>query len=534
MEVKTQVYIIAPFLCEEGGNKEFKSRENLGISYLTSYLKSKNLATKMINAHDRCWDNEKVISYLLKEPKAKVYGISCTSQRLYPYAKDLTIKIRAAFPNAHITMGGIFPSMEFDKILDDLPELDTITVGEGEIPLHKLCKAVINNNIEEFTEISSLVYRKGNKIIYNPVDDVRNYDGRPFPEREKINFDKYEEKFLRLLGGRGCYGRCSFCSTIKCYDYLHQNKGKVYRDPNDIISEIKLLIKNTGIYSFSFYDDIFYDRSKRGKAWVHKLCNLIKENKLNIDFNIKMRCDDIFEDEIKVLKEAGLTTVFLGVESGVQRILDEMNKGITVETNINAIKVLRKYKIRIVYGFMGIVPTMSFEELQENLNFLISIGGYTERNLYNKLNLYSGCEYNNILEKKGLLIKQNNFWERNNYKYFDERVELYSDVVDILKSKLKETKVKLNRIKLYSLNENQYKLNYLNIENKYTLWWKDILLLLIDEIKCKNILTPQLTYSINDSIEEIISYIDREYSKVSDSINVIDISEMDKEVDGEM
>lgn len=529
--MKTQVCIIAPFLCEEGGNKEFKSRENLGIAYLTSYLLSKNISTKMINAHDKCWNNEEVISNLLNDSEAKVYGISCTSQRLYPYAKDLVKRIRKVYPKSHITMGGIFPSMEFDKILVDIPELDTITVGEGEIPLYELCNAVINNSLEEFKTISSLVYRRGKEIIYNPVENVRNYDGRPFPVREKINFDKYEEKFLRLLGGRGCYGKCSFCSTIKCYDYLQQNKGKVYRDPEDIVSEIKSLIESTGIHSFSFYDDIFYDRSKRGKEWVHKLCDLIKENDLNIDFNIKMRCDDIFEEEIKALKNAGLTTIFLGVESGVQRILDEMNKGITVETNIKAINMLRKYNIKIVYGFMGIVPTMTFAELEENLKFIINMGGYTERNLYNKLNLYSGCEYNDILERKGLLIKQKNFWERNNYRYFDEQVELYSDIVDTLKSKLKDTKVKLNRIKLYSLNEPAYLKHYADIERKYISWWKDCLLLLINEIKYKNIIIPELSEALVNNVEVIIDFINIEYIKISNCISNADISEMDKEVD---
>lgn len=467
-----EIITIAPFLKEEGGSKEFKSRENLGIAYLTSYLQSEGYRADMLNAHDKEMDNYAVMNWLASRKTYKIIGVSCTSQRLYPYVRELIRMCRKQYPDTLIVTGGIFPTMEYKKIMADLPELDLVMLGEGEVAYAAIANWFINGK-DRLEEIAGIVYRTHNGIVVNDIVPVKNYDGRPFPMREKIDFNKYEEKFLRLLGGRGCYGRCAFCSTIKCLNELNINRGKVYRDVNDIVNEIEQLIDETGIHSFSFYDDIFYDRSRRGIAWIHAFVETIKEHKLNIEFNIKMRTTDITETEIKGLSEVGLTTVFLGVESGIQRILDEMKKDATVEDSINAVNILRRYNVEIVYGYMGIIATMSFKELKENLDFIINLGGYTERNLYNRLNLYSGCEYNAILEKEGLLIKSEEFWLRNNYTYKDKRVGYYSDCIDEIKKELKPYKMMLNRVKLLSLNNKEIK--FKQIEADYTDNWVKIL-----------------------------------------------------------
>lgn len=522
-----KIITIAPFLKEEGGNKEFKSRENLGIAYLTSYLKNKGYDADMLNAHDKEWNNKEIMSYLKDRSEYKIIGVSCTSQRLYPYVRELIKMCRKEYPDSYIVTGGIFPTMEYRNVMEDLPELDLIMLGEGEVAYAAIADWYIHGT-GSLEEIHGIVYRNKNDVVVNDIMPVKNYDGRPFPIREKIDFNKYEEKFLRLLGGRGCYGRCAFCSTIKCLNEFNINRGKVYRDVEDIVEEIEYLIKETGIHSFSFYDDIFYDRSKKGLEWINELVALLKERKLNIDFNIKMRTTDITDLEIKGLSEVGLTTVFLGVESGIQRILDEMRKDATVEDSIKAVNILRKYNVKIVYGYMGIIPTMSFEELKENLDFIVDLGGYTERNLYNKLNLYSGCEYNEILENEGLLIKSNNFWSRNNYTFKDKRVEYYSECVDEIKQELKHYKVMINRIKMLWLNNSDIEFD--KIEGRYISDWVVLLYKTIDYIKglCDKELDCFCTESLFETLKETLSSMKGYVQKYYD-LYCMDLSQNEKE-----
>ena len=525
-----RIAIIAPYLKEEGGNKEFKSRENLGIAYLTAFLKSKGYVTDMINAHDKCWDNETVIKYIY-DNEYDMIGVSCTSQRLYPDAKDLVIKLREKYPKVHIVMGGIFPSMEFKNIINDLPQLDTIIVGEGEYPIFQLAEVVCNNG-RGFDQVGGLVYRTNNGIVCNPAIKNRNLSDLPFPEREQIDFGRYEEKFLRLLGGRGCYGSCAFCSTLKCYGETGKNTGKIYRDAKNVVDEMEKLIDEFNIYSFSFYDDIFFERSKRGRDWVEKFVDEVKKRALKIDFVVKMRVDDILEKEISLLKEIGLKTVFLGVESGVKRILEEMKKGATVQDNVEAVRVLRKYDVGVVYGYMGIIPTMGYSELKENFEFLINLGGYTERNLYNKLNLYTGCEYNEILDKQGLLLRKKNFWERNNYKFKDPKVELFSKIVDKVKKQLKPSKVLLNRIKLFYINNDQLE-KFTVYDEENTNKWVKIIKIIFNTIDDGFINSPddELPRTLISEINYLDTYINNIYLDIQKHLSVSSCNEMDAELE---
>lgn len=302
----------------------------------------------------------------------------------------------------------------------------------------------------------------------------------PFPVRNAEDLKNVDPKFLYIIAGRGCYGKCSFCSSQICFNYQY----KIYRDPKDIVNEIEELVNTFKITYFRFQDDIFFDRSINSKKWVNNFINEIKNRKLNITFRIYLRTNDVDDEIIKKLKGVGLIEVFLGIETGIDRILKEMNKKAIVSDSYKAISILEDNDIDIEIGFITIVPTMSFEELKENYNFLFRIGHYEESNIHNRLNVFTGCEYVEILAKQNLLIPKENFWDRQEYKFIDKRVELFHNNLQKIKEYADKVKKKLVIYKKSLISEDLINDNSIdNIELKYLKLWEEVIYVLIEQIE---------------------------------------------------
>jgi radical SAM superfamily enzyme YgiQ (UPF0313 family) len=189
-----------------------------------------------------------------------------------------------------------------------------------------------------------------------------------------------------------------------------------------------------GIKHIWFNDEIFYDHSRTGMLWLESFILKVRNSRFSFTFNIELRPNDIVNSEIEALKDIGLTTVFTGIESGIQRILNEMRKDTTVDINNKALEILRNNAIRTEMGWISFVPTMTYEELLENYEYLFKCACYTEENIYNKFNLYSGSYYEQILGRQNLLLARKKFYDRFAYLYIDAKVESFVRAVDLVRS----------------------------------------------------------------------------------------------------
>ncbi len=166
----------------------------------------------------------------------------------------------------------------------------------------------------------------------------------------------------------------------------------------------------------------------------------------SIIFRIQLRVDDVAEAEIAALRAVGLREVFIGIESGVPRLLREMRKEVSLADTLRSLRVLRAFPIDLHLLCISIIPTMSYEELKEHYEFLWSIGGYSEPNLYNKLNIYNRCEYEDILAAEGLLRPKSAFWERYSYSFKDPRVGLFDSLITTIRDRMLPSKLQLNKV----------------------------------------------------------------------------------------
>lgn len=456
MKLKDEMHVllVATNFKEKWNKLDLSCKENLAILSLSSFLKSKGIKVTAVNAQLDQMTNEEILEKY-KSIKFDLIAVSCSPQKLYEESKDFIFKARRQYRDAYIVMGGIFATLSYKEILQDILEIDAISLGEGEFSLLGICDALCMGQ-NDMSGIHGLAYRGRDGIVVNDPERILNLDQLPFPERNPMGFGHANGITAYVIAGKGCYGNCSYCSIQSCFNY-HR---RICRGAKNVVDEIQMLLKEYGVTHIQFHDDIFFDYSKKSQAWLDDFVEEIERRKLKFSFRIYLRPNDIRKMDIERLKKIGLQTVFIGAESGVQRILNEMNKHITPEEIVNSIDILKECGVEVHLGFITLIPTMSFEELEENYNFLYNLGVEVcnDANLHNRLNIYNGCEYEKILDEYGLLKEKKNFWDIHSYRFIDPLVQKYHDELQKVKEYARNTKVLENElVKQYGMNTKKAK-----------------------------------------------------------------------------
>lgn len=205
---------------------------------------------------------------------------------------------------------------------------DFIIKGEAELTLKELLDAISNNS--GFNNIKGLAFFEEDKLIRTaPREILKDLDSLPLPAWDLIDIENYKTAWKKSTGyfslniytTRGCPFKCNWCAKP-----IYGNRYNA-RSPESVVKEIKLLKENYSIEHIWFCDDIFGLKPE----WIKKFSELMRENNLIIPFKIQCRVDLLLEEEnIKHLFAAGCDEVWVGAESGSQKILDAMDKGITV------------------------------------------------------------------------------------------------------------------------------------------------------------------------------------------------------------
>lgn len=241
----------------------------------------------------------------------------------------------------------------FEKYLS--AGVDYVIKGEGEDTLRELLLALQNRKSVE--SIQGLVYRQNEKTISTPSRAViRNLDDLPMAGWDLIDLDPYKKIWLKhhgyfslnLATTRGCPYKCNWCAKP-----LYGNRYNS-RSPEKVIQEIEYLIKNFQPDHFWMSDDIFGLKP----GWVNRFAELVKASNLKFKYKIQSRVDLLLEkDTVEALAASGAETVWVGAESGSQKILDAMDKGTTINQIEQASLLLKKNKIRVAFflqfGYLG-------------------------------------------------------------------------------------------------------------------------------------------------------------------------------------
>ena len=238
---------------------------------------------------------------------------------------------------------------------------DYILAGEAEMTLAELLAALTDRTQNSPERVGGVVSSKNLKDSPQPRALLRDLDLLPFPAWELVDLSKYRDKWLQCHGyysvnmvtTRGCPYHCNWCAKPIYGQRYHS------RSPENVVAELKWLKKHVRPDHIWFADDIF--GLKRG--WVERFSELVCRENLQTPFKCLLRTDLVNDCIAQLLKSAGCQTVWMGAESGSQKILDVMEKGATVEDTYRATRELRQVGIQVGYFLQFGYPGEEWEDI---------------------------------------------------------------------------------------------------------------------------------------------------------------------------
>lgn len=398
----------------------YENLENLGLRSMISFLHSKNYTAELV-AFQPGRKNE--ILKALRKKSPAIVGFSLIFQYTLQEFNELVKYLRKNSIHSHFTAGGHFPSIEPALTFDLIPELDSIVRFEGELTIVELINNL--NDPVKWQGIPGLAFktRSGIKINVNrPL--INDLDSLPFLFRDEHFQTIACIKIASMLASRGCLNNCSFCSIRRFYGNSGGPLRRV-RSPKSVVSEMSELYHQKDVRYFLFQDDDFANRSPSQRLWIRTFLEEIKRHNLSkkIHWKISCRVDDIERETFSLMKDHGLSYVYLGIESGNKTGLKTLNKGVTVEQNLKAIEILKDLKIGIFIGFMLLDPSSTNLTIRENLNFLRKIGsdGYFSID-FCKMLPYAGTPVEKELRDSNRLIGT---IIEPDYNFTDQKIDIY-------------------------------------------------------------------------------------------------------------
>jgi anaerobic magnesium-protoporphyrin IX monomethyl ester cyclase len=283
-------------------------------------------------------------------------------------ARQTARDVKQILPCSFVAVGGPYPSAVQEKCLAEAPEIDAVVAGEGERTcvelLHRLgrCKDPVG--------VAGLIYRTGSLIVKNgPRQFISNLDALPFPARELLGeSDRYipppatykRKPVAVIITSRGCNRKCLYCFQLD----KDRTSGIRYRSIGNVIAEIELCLRQ-GYREIKFIDDTL--AADRGRAM--ELCSEIRARKLDFTWFASACVNQVDRELLRAFKSSGCWAILFGAESGVQKNLNAVRKGITLEQTRKAVKEAKAAGLTVFTPFLFGIPGETYEEALQTIDF---------------------------------------------------------------------------------------------------------------------------------------------------------------------
>lgn len=371
---------------------------SLGIGYVAAVLEKHGYEPKIIDNRIQYTEYEQ-LSQKLRELNPDVIAFTSTILAI-DACTALAKKLKNDFPDKLFVLGGphitSLPKQTMENKVFDLGVL-----GEGEYTFLDLMRE-LEKPKPDLGKVKGLVFRKARKLVFTePRPFVENLDELPFPALHLYPpLNKYHPvpasykklPFVHIMSSRGCPYQCIFCDRT-----VFGNRFRA-RSAKNVADEIEHLIKDFGIKEFKFFDDMFSLDQQR----VMDICNELERRKIHLPWSCTTRVDRVSEELIKRMAEAGCWQIAFGLESGSQKILDKMKKGIKLEQSRKAVKWCQKYGIDVRAFFVLGMPGETKETIRETVQFAKDLG--LDMPTFYTLMIYPGNELFHIVHKEGKLL----------------------------------------------------------------------------------------------------------------------------------
>lgn len=332
----------------------------LGLGYLASILLEKGFTVELNDLSIENPDKEGIASELQRR-QPKILGVTTTTST-YKNALNVAAIAKEIDPNIVTVLGGPHVTFTDEETLRNR-QVDVVVRHEGELTMLELCQRILNGG-EELEQIAGITYHKDNAIVKNPDRPlIENLDQIPFPARHLMRLDKYLSPGA-IITSRGCPSKCIFCAA----EAMSGGKYRV-RSPANVVSEIEKMANDFNPRFFFIADDtftVFRDRTR-------EICKLLRSLAKKVEWVCESRANFIDKPILQEMAEAGCTAIQFGVESGSEKILKSIKKGINLDQVRRAVRWAVDAKILPVCSFMVPHPEDTWKTVKETKKFMLEL-----------------------------------------------------------------------------------------------------------------------------------------------------------------
>jgi anaerobic magnesium-protoporphyrin IX monomethyl ester cyclase len=283
-------------------------------------------------------------------------------------AQQAAAEIRKILPSVFQVVGGPYPVAVQEKCLADCPELDAVVTGEGEFTVVEMLECLAARR--SLAGVQGLAFRDGERLILNPPRPlIEDLDALPFPARELLGeaglyipppATYKRQPVAVIMTARGCNRRCIYCFQIDKY----RSRGVRFRSVENVLAEIELCLRQ-GYREIKFIDDTLaadYDRAM-------EIARQIKQRGLDFTWFASACVNQVDRELLTAFREAGCWAILFGAESGVQKDLNSIRKGITVGQIRKAVRAAKEAGLTVYTPFLFGIPGQTFADGLKSIEF---------------------------------------------------------------------------------------------------------------------------------------------------------------------
>jgi len=363
-----------------------------GLMYIADALIKRGYETKII--HD--YATEETFNKVITEAKdALLVGFTTKTSPRLQHIYDLSKKLKEENNNI-IVWGGVHSSLTAEEtVMNEF--VDFIATGEGEIVMPELADAIAKK--KDYSKIRGLAFKKDGKAVANEQNAfIKNLDDYK-PRWDLVDIEKYLSygRELVLIESRGCPSRCSYCYNLSFNKRMWRAHSSEF-----VVNMVNELKKKHEIKSIAFYSDNFVVNKKRALDIV---------TRLNMPWSAEIRADYFNEDFIRAIKDTKCKRLYIGAESGSDRVLEILKKDIKAKNIENAARIATANGIGITCSFMIGIPGETKEDRDMTIDFIhklvndykIDIDGPKFLNPYPGTEIYRTCMEKGWIPPKDIL-----------------------------------------------------------------------------------------------------------------------------------
>ncbi len=392
-------------------NAEAPPTNNL---YVATVIKELGIPVDFIDASAIYNSRKEFMASLKKEYD---FVVISTSNITFREDVETIHQIRKRNLNIKTIIFGSYPTF-FPKRCLKNPEIDFVVLGDAEYAVRDI---IAGKNLRDITGIG---FKHNNSILIDKKKNwIENLDSLPFPDRTMLPndldyFHPLIEKhpWTTAISSRGCGGKCIFCISPIFFGKYRQRSAK------NVVDEIEYLI-SLGYKEVFYRDETFTMNRKRNV----QICKEIIDRKLDISWLCNARVGTMNKEIIQLMKRAGCHTLKIGVESGSQKILDNLKKGITLEMTRKTLKISREVGIKVHAHLMIGCPGETKASIKTTMDFLKEIKPTTVT--YGIMTPYPGTPiFDFVVKKLGYNKIDGTEWELDMVHTHSYYNELFTDL----------------------------------------------------------------------------------------------------------